>query len=152
MEDVKATKSQRKKTIIIIAVVVVTIVIFCLGCVYERINAFKPGDVSHVKIEKWESSELYTDEEVQQAINIILENFPETFEGCRLDRIELTEFKKVEKNKANDYGYNNFKFDTKFYAYLFDENATLFGRINGWSMYVRHYDNGEWEFHSGGRG
>ena len=53
---------------------------------YLKFHSFEDGDVSNVKIIPMES-EIYSNEEINSAINVILERFKENYNGCSLLKI-----------------------------------------------------------------
>ena len=53
---------------------------------YLKFHSFEDGDVSNVKIIPMES-EIYSNEEINSAINVILEHFKENYNGCSLLKI-----------------------------------------------------------------
>ncbi len=54
---------------------------------YLKFHSFEDGDVSNVKIIPMES-EIYSNEEINSAINVIFERFKENYNGCSLLKIE----------------------------------------------------------------
>ena len=54
---------------------------------YLKFHSFEDGDVSNVEIIPMES-EIYSNEEINSAINVILERFKENYNGCSLLEIE----------------------------------------------------------------
>ena len=54
---------------------------------YLKFHSFEDGDVSNVEINPMES-EIYSNEEINSAINVIFERFKEIYNGCSLLKIE----------------------------------------------------------------
>ena len=69
---------------------IIVIIFICSGVFiidYLKYHSFESGDVSNVKIISMES-EIYSTEEINNAIDVILEEFEENYNGCSLLEIE----------------------------------------------------------------
>ena len=81
----KIEDCMKKIFIGIIVIIAIWIGILIIG--YLRYHSFEDGDVSNVEIIPMES-EIYSNEEINSAINVILERFKENYNGCSLLEIE----------------------------------------------------------------
>ena len=79
----------------ILVVIVMWIGYLIIG--YLKYHSFESGGVSNVKINPMDS-EIYSNEEIDSAINVILEHFKEDYNGCSLLEIEY-----IGDEKNNDY-------------------------------------------------
>ena len=78
----------------------IVVIVIWLGAIivgYLKYHSFEDGDVSNVKIIRVES-EIYSNEEINSAIDVILEEFKENYNGC-----SLLEIKYIGDEKNNDY-------------------------------------------------
>ena len=78
----------------------IVVIVIWLGAIivgYLKYHSFEAGDVSNVKIIRVES-EIYSNEEINSAIDVILEEFKENYNGC-----SLLEIKYIGDEKNNDY-------------------------------------------------
>ena len=67
----------------------IVVIVIWLGAIivgYLKYHSFEDGDVSNAKIIRVES-EIYSNEEINSAINVILERFKENYNGCSLLKI-----------------------------------------------------------------
>lgn len=74
-----------KKTLSAVLVVIVVLLGYFV-IVYLNRYSFEKGDISSVQIIPIES-EIYSNNEINSAINVILEYFEENFNGCLLMKI-----------------------------------------------------------------
>lgn len=51
------------------------------------------GDVSRVEVKKWEPSEIYSDEDINDAIDTVKDYFKDNFDGCTLLTLSYTDDK-----------------------------------------------------------
>ena len=68
----------------------IVVIVIWLGAIivgYLKYHSFEDGDVSNAKIIRVES-EIYSNEEINSAINVIFERFKENYNGCSLLKIE----------------------------------------------------------------
>ena len=78
----------------------IVVIVIWLGAIivgYLKYHSFEDGDVSNVKIIPIKS-EIYSNEEINSAIAVILEEFKENYNGC-----SLLEIKYIGDEKNNDY-------------------------------------------------
>ena len=67
------------------------------------------GDVKNVKVEKWEASKLYSDDEINSAIKAVENYFKKEFGGCTLTKItyagdtESLDETAYRKDNGSDY-------------------------------------------------
>ena len=85
------------KTILSASIVVIVIWLGAIIVWYLKYHSFEDGDVSNAKIIRVES-EIYSNEEINSAIDVILEEFKENYNGC-----SLLEIKYIGDEKNNDY-------------------------------------------------
>ena len=85
------------KKILSASIVVIVIWLGAIIVEYLKYHSFEDGDVSNVKIIPIES-EIYSNEEINSAIDVILKEFKENYNGC-----SLLEIKYIGDEKNNDY-------------------------------------------------
>lgn len=85
------------KKILSASIVVIVIWLGAFIVEYLKYHSFEAGDVSNVKIIRVES-EIYSNEEINSAIDVILEEFKGNYNGC-----SLLEIKYIGDEKNNDY-------------------------------------------------
>lgn len=106
------------------------------------------GNVDDVKIIE-STSEIYTDAEIQSAIDVTINYFKQNFKGCTLTEITYLGDDKLENfqeyadlNNADDVIVLISSFETG----AFGSNGSLnsFDTYNNWEWILTRTDNGEW--------
>lgn len=69
----------------LICILLCVTVLFSMSACNVQLN--KTGDVKSVKVEKWEASKLYSDDEINSAIKAVENYFKKEFGGCTLTKI-----------------------------------------------------------------
>lgn len=69
----------------LICILLCVTVLFSMSACNVQLN--KTGDVKNVKIEEWEASKLYSDNEIKAAIKVAEDYFKKEFGGCTLTKI-----------------------------------------------------------------
>lgn len=110
------------------------------------------GDVKNVKIEKWEASKLYSDDEINSAIKAVENYFKKEFGGCTLTKItyagDTESLDETVYRKDNGYDYDKViilvsSFDTDSFGSdgVLTPNSTYDNWI--WIMGKKH--GGRWK-------
>jgi len=130
------------------------LIILILGCLLSTAILFRgsSGDVSNVEIQIGES-EIYTEAEIRQAMDVVLESFSE-FSGCEMTRLWYDEERSLKE--ADDWAkqYNAKQAIVLFSDFNVDENGADKGlnpndtyRNFNWIL-VR--DTGKWKLKTWG--
>lgn len=69
----------------LICILLSVTVLFSMSACNVQLN--KSGNVKNVKIEEWEASKLYSDNEIKAAIKVAEDYFEKEFGGCTLTKI-----------------------------------------------------------------
>lgn len=69
----------------LICILLCVTVLFSMSACNVQLNT--TGDVKNVKVEKWEASKLYSDDEINSAIKAAEDYFKKEFGGCTLTKI-----------------------------------------------------------------
>ena len=82
--------------------------LFSMSACDVRLNT--TGDVKNVKVEKWEASKIYSDDEINSAIKAVENYFKKEFGGCTLTKItyagDTESLNETAYRKENGYDYD----------------------------------------------
>ncbi len=113
------------------------------------------GDVSEVGILQWEPSQLYTDGEIEAAIDVVLDYFEEEFEGCKLTEVSYCENAAEFQEWAEQYGteeaivlYSSFEVDASGGDGSLNPNSTY----RNWKWVLVRDGGGSWRHVTHGYG
>lgn len=127
--------------------------ILCI-CVLLSLCACSPkkGDISKVKIDLGES-EIYSEDDIQSAIDVILADFEKDWEGCELKMISYAGDEESQFETDYYLGENKY-YDadeaivlvSDFYARNPSDNSGLNSPFdyNGWSWILVRTEGGTW--------
>ncbi len=130
---------KRKYLIIVLIFLLVLLLIGMHGC---------GGDVSSVVIKPYQS-ERYEQEEIQQAIDIILKVFKKSYPGCTLTELTYAGDEKTEREKDFAKKHNadevivlisNFHVDSSGQVVTFNPNSTY----SNWLWILVRNNGSEW--------
>ena len=138
---------------------IIVIIFICSGVFiidYLKYHSFESGDVSNVKIISMES-EIYSTEEINNAIDVILEEFEENYNGCSLLEIEYIGDENndvyrdwaIRNNKSEVIVFiSNFKVDSNGGNGVLNPNS----EYDGYSWILVRNENENWIYVDGGYG
>ncbi len=122
----------------LICILLCVTVLFSMSACSVRLYNF--GDVKNVKVEKWEASKLYSDDEINSAIKVAEDYFKKEFGGCTLTKITY----------AGDNGYDYDKvivlvssFDTDSFGG--DGSLNPNSTYDNWKWIMGKKQGGKWE-------
>lgn len=115
------------------------------------------GNVNNVNITDWEHSEIYSDEDIQSAITVVMDYFKSEFEGCTLTSIsypgdssadEFIEW--AEQYEADEaiVLYSSFDVDASGGDGSLNPNSTY----NDFKWILTRSENGPWKHKTHGYG
>ncbi len=61
------------------------------------------GDVSEVEVLEWESSEIYSDDDIEEAMYVVEQYFKKNFNGCKLTELSYKDSAAVFDDWAEQY-------------------------------------------------
>lgn len=125
-------------------------VLFSMSACSVRLYNF--GDVKNVKVEKWEASKLYSDDEINSAIKVAEDYFKKEFGGCTLTKItyagDNASLNETAYRKDNGYDYDKVivlvsSFDTDSFGGdgPLNPNSTY----DNWKWIMGKKQGGKWE-------
>lgn len=129
------------------------IIVFSLcGCdLASNGNEFISGNVENVKVEKGEPSKIYSDEDINAAVECVKEYFKQNFHDCTLTSISYYGDDEIEPNSdlSKSKGYDETivlisSFDTgptNGASTGFEPNETY----TGWTWTLGRKNGGNWE-------
>ena len=136
---------------------IIVIIFICSGVFiidYLKYHSFESGDVSNVKIISMES-EIYSTEEINNAIDVILEEFEENYNGCSLLEIEYIGDENndvyrdwaIRNNKSEVIVFiSNFKVDSNGGNGVLNPN----NEYDGYNWILARNENENWKYVDGG--
>ena len=136
---------------------IIVIIFICSGVFiidYLKYHSFESGDVSNVKIISMES-EIYSTEEINNAIDVILEEFEENYNGCSLLEIEYIGDENndvyrdwaIRNNKSEVIVFiSNFKVDSNGGNGVLNPNS----EYDGYNWILARNENENWKYVDGG--
>ena len=123
---------------------------------YLKFHSFEDGDVSNVKIIPIES-EIYSNEEINSAINVILEHFKENYNGCSL--LEIGYIGDEKNDEYIDWAERNNKSEVIVFISDFkvapnagDGILNSDSEYKGYSWILVRNENENWTYADGGYG
>lgn len=123
---------------------------------YLKFHSFEDGDVSNVKIIPMES-EIYSNEEINSAINVILEHFKENYNGCSL--LEIGYIGDEKNDEYIDWAERNNKSEVIVFISDFkvapnagDGILNSDSEYKGYSWILVRNENENWTYADGGYG
>ncbi len=115
------------------------------------------GKVDQVEVAAWEASELYTNEDISDAMDVVIDCFRREYQGCTLTQISYP-----GDNTPEDFGAcaRDWGLDEAIILYTsFDvgEDAKDGGWVPGdtytrWKWYLGRNTGGHWEIKNSGYG
>ncbi len=134
----------------LICILLCITVLFSMSACSVQLNKF--GDVKNVKVEKWEASKLYSDDDINDAINAAKDYFRKEFSGCTLTKItyggDNVSLNETAYRKDNGYDYDKVivlvsSFDTD----SFGGNGSLNpnSTYDNWKWIMGKKQGGRWE-------
>lgn len=108
------------------------------------------GDVRNVEIPQWDASSIYTDADIEKAMQVVKDYFSKNFNGCTLTKLYYPgdsfagEFSKyAEQYKAEEaiVLYSSFVVDSSGGDGSLNPNSTY----NDWQWILIRNTGGEWE-------
>ena len=116
------------------------------------------GVVKNAKVEKIDS-EIYSEEDIDEAIEVIENYFVENFDGCRLEKIAYAgdETTKRESQYQSEHSENNEEFIvlvSDFYVYPNGGDGSLNTdyTYTDWNWILERSPNGNWKHKDHGYG
>lgn len=116
------------------------------------------GVVKNVKVEKIDS-EIYSEEDINEAIDVIEKYFAENFDGCRLEKIAYAgdETTKLESQYQSEHSENHKEIIvliSDFYVYPKGGDGSLNTdyTYTNWNWILERTPNGNWEHKDHGYG
>jgi hypothetical protein len=109
------------------------------------------GDVKNVKVEKWEASKLYSDDEINSAIKAVENYFKKEFGGCTLTKItyagDNVSLNETAYRKDNGYDYDKVivlvsSFDTDSFG---GDGLNPDSTYVNWKWIIGKKQGGKWE-------
>lgn len=134
----------------LICILLCVTVLFSMSACSVRLYNF--GDVKNVKVEKWEASKLYSDDEINSAIKVAEDYFKKEFGGCTLTKItyagDNVSLNETAYRKDNGYDYDKVivlvsSFDTDSFGG--DGSLNPNSTYDNWKWIIGKKQDGKWE-------
>lgn len=134
----------------LICILLCVTVLFSMSACSVRLYNF--GDVKNVKVEKWEASKLYSDDEINSAIKVAEDYFKKEFGGCTLTKItyasDNVSLNETAYRKDNGYDYDKVivlvsSFDTDSFGG--DGSLNPNSTYDNWKWIMGKKQGGKWE-------
>lgn len=136
------------------------IVIFCLIFVFLSFYGCTPitGTVKDVQV-KNVKSDIYSEDDINEAIEVIEDYFVKNFNGCSLKKIayagdEITKLESQYQSEHSDSNKDVIVLTSDFYVYpkCGDRSLNTDSTYTGWKWILVRMPNGKWEHKDHGYG